>query len=109
MENHSREAYRVTDGAVKPDRLLEPPIDYIARLRAQARAAHGRAASCLAAIRQASRQIKAARFPAVKSLDSFDFLALPSLNKMLVLELARSDYVLRRENIIAIGNSEPAS
>jgi hypothetical protein len=32
----------------------------------------------------------------VKSLDSFDFLALPSLNKMLVLELARSDYVLRR-------------
>jgi DNA replication protein DnaC len=51
------------------------------------------------------RRIKAARFPAVKSLDSFDFLALPSLNKMLVLELARSDYVERRENIIAVGNS----
>jgi len=51
------------------------------------------------------RRIKAAKFPGVKSLDSFDFLALPSLNKMLVLELARSDYVLRRENIIAIGNS----
>jgi DNA replication protein DnaC len=51
------------------------------------------------------RRIKAARFPTVKSLDSFDFLALPSLNKMLVLELARSDYVLRRENIIAVGNS----
>jgi hypothetical protein len=30
------------------------------------------------------RRIKAARFPTVKSLDSFDFLALPSLNKMLV-------------------------
>jgi DNA replication protein DnaC len=51
------------------------------------------------------RRIKAARFPTVKSLDSFDFLALPSLNKMLVLELARSDYVERRENIIAVGNS----
>ena len=45
------------------------------------------------------------RFPTVKSLDTFDFLALPSLNKMLVLELARSDYVERRENIIAVGNS----
>jgi IstB-like ATP binding protein len=29
------------------------------------------------------------RFPAVKSLDSFDFMAIPALNKMLVLELAR--------------------
>jgi DNA replication protein DnaC len=43
--------------------------------------------------------------PAVKSLDSFDFLALPSLNKALVLELARSEYVMRRENVIALGNS----
>lgn len=55
--------------------------------------------------RMVERRIKAARFPTVKSLDSFDFLALPSLNKMLVLELARSDYVDRRENIIAVGNS----
>ena len=55
--------------------------------------------------RMVERRIKAARFPAVKSLDSFDFLALPSLNKMLVLELARSEYVERRENIIAVGNS----
>ena len=55
--------------------------------------------------RMIERRIKAAKFPTVKSLDSFDFLALPSLNKMLVLELARSDYVERRENIIAVGNS----
>jgi DNA replication protein DnaC len=55
--------------------------------------------------RMVERRIKAARFPTVKSLDSFDFLALPSLSKMLVLELARSDYVERRENIIAVGNS----
>ena len=51
------------------------------------------------------RRIKEARFPAVKSLDSFDFAAIPSLNKTLVLELARSEYVIRRENIIAVGNS----
>ena len=45
------------------------------------------------------------KFPAVKSLDSFDFKAMPSLNKMMVLELARCEYVERRENIIARGNS----
>jgi IstB-like ATP binding protein len=55
------------------------------------------------------RRIKEARFPAVKSLDSFDFAAIPSLNKTLVLELARSEYVTRRENIIAVGNSESDS
>jgi DNA replication protein DnaC len=55
--------------------------------------------------RTVERRIKEARFPAVKSLDSFDFSVLPSLNKTLVLELARSEYVARRENIIALGNS----
>ena len=59
------------------------------------------------------RRIRAAKFPAVKSLDAFDFISLPTLNKMLVLELARSEYVIRRENIMrdaclrhdALGNS----
>ncbi len=55
--------------------------------------------------RMVERRIKEARFPAVKSLDSFDFAAIPSLNKTLALELARSEYVIRRENIIAVGNS----
>ena len=55
--------------------------------------------------RMVERRIKEARFPAVKSLDSFNFTALPSLNKTLVLELARSEYVLRRDNVIAVGNS----
>ena len=55
--------------------------------------------------RMVERRIKAAKFPTVKSLDSFDFAALPSLNKALVMELARCEYVERRENIIALGNS----
>jgi len=55
--------------------------------------------------RMVERRIKEARFPAVKSLDSFDFAAIPSLNKNLVLELARSEYATRRENVIAVGNS----
>ena len=55
--------------------------------------------------RAVERRIRQARFPAVKSLDSFDFAAIPSLNKLLVLELARGEYVERRENVIALGNS----
>jgi DNA replication protein DnaC len=55
--------------------------------------------------RMVERRIKAAKFPTVKSLDSFDFAALPSLNKALVMELARCEYVERRENVIALGNS----
>jgi DNA replication protein DnaC len=53
--------------------------------------------------RAVERRIRQARFPAPKSLDSFDFAAIPSLNKLLVL--ARCEYVERRENVIALGNS----
>ena len=55
--------------------------------------------------RTVERRIRAARFPVVKNFDTFDFIAMPGLNKMLVLELARCEYILRRENIIALGNS----
>ena len=51
------------------------------------------------------RRVRAAKFPATKSLDSFDFKALPSLNKVLVNELARGEFIIRRENIIALGPS----
>ena len=50
--------------------------------------------------RMVERRIRMAKFPAVKSLDSFDFKAMPSLNKMMVLELARCEYIERRENVI---------
>ena len=55
--------------------------------------------------RMIERRIKAAKFPAVKSLDSFDFKAIPGLNKMQVLELARCEWIERRENVIALGPS----
>lgn len=53
--------------------------------------------------RVVERRIKQARFPAVKSLDTFDFAAIPSLDKDLVLTLAQCEYVARRENVIAMG------
>lgn len=53
----------------------------------------------------ADRRLKAARFPAAKTLDGFDFTARPSLNKPLVLDLVRGDYLGRRENILLVGPS----
>ena len=44
--------------------------------------------------RMVERRIRTARFPAI-----------PSLNKALVMELARCEYIQRRENVIAVGNS----
>ena len=55
--------------------------------------------------RMVERRIKAAKFPTVKSLDSFDFSAIPKLNKMQVLELARCEWIDHRENVIALGPS----
>ena len=55
--------------------------------------------------RMIERRIKAAKFPATKSLDSFDFKVIPSINKVLAMELARCAFVDRRENVIALGPS----
>lgn len=55
--------------------------------------------------RAIERRIRQARFPVVKSLDSFDFLAIASLNKTLVLELARCEFLSRKENPLLLGNS----
>jgi DNA replication protein DnaC len=53
--------------------------------------------------RNMERRIRAAKFPQTKSLDTFDFKVIPSLNKALVLELACCEWIERRENCIALG------
>jgi len=50
------------------------------------------------------RRIKAAHFPVFKELANFDFAAIPSLNKAQILDLARGEYLQKRESIIFIGN-----
>jgi DNA replication protein DnaC len=55
--------------------------------------------------RATERRIKAAKFTVVKSLETFDYLAIPSLNKKLVLELARCEWIERQENVLCLGNS----
>jgi DNA replication protein DnaC len=46
-----------------------------------------------------------AKFPVIKSLDQFDFTAVPSLNKARILDLAQGEYLNKRENLILMGNS----
>jgi len=58
-----------------------------------------RSANALAA------RIRAAGFPVVKDLDTFDFTALPSVPKQKVLELARGAWVEQHANCCLIGNA----
>lgn len=54
--------------------------------------------------RAAERRIKAAKFPVLKMLDTFDFKAQPGINRPLVLELIRGEYLDKKENILFMGN-----
>jgi len=55
-------------------------------------------------VRAAERRVKAAKFPVFKTLDTFEFSAQPSINRELVLELVRGEYIDRRENVLLCGN-----
>jgi DNA replication protein DnaC len=49
------------------------------------------------------RRLKAARLPQAKSLDDFDFTAQPSLKRALIVELARCEFIDRRESVLLLG------
>jgi DNA replication protein DnaC len=51
------------------------------------------------------RGIRQASFPIIKTLETFDFKAIPSLNKPKVLKLMKGEYIQKKENIILVGNS----
>jgi DNA replication protein DnaC len=55
--------------------------------------------------RASDRRLKAAKFPTIKTLESFDFKAQPSVNKPLVLELMRCEYLDKRENLLFVGST----
>jgi len=54
--------------------------------------------------RAAERRIRAAGFPIIKTLDTFDFVAQPSIKRSLVTQLIRGEYLDLRENILLMGN-----
>ena len=55
--------------------------------------------------RAMDRRIKAAKFPMLKTIDSFDFTAQKSINEPLVRELLRCEFIDNNENVLFIGNS----
>lgn len=55
--------------------------------------------------RASERRIKNARFPVIKTLDTFDFKRIPSIKETLVRELMTGDYMDRKENLLLVGNS----
>ena len=55
--------------------------------------------------RATERRIKNARFPVLKTLDSFDFAAQPSVNESLVRRLAAGEFIDHHENVLLMGNS----
>ena len=55
--------------------------------------------------RSAERRVKNARFPIIKTLDTFDFKAQPSIKQKLIRELMMGQYADHRENVLLVGNS----
>jgi DNA replication protein DnaC len=55
--------------------------------------------------RAAERRVKAARFPVIRTIDTFDFAAQASINEPLVRELMTGEYIERHENVLLVGNS----
>lgn len=53
--------------------------------------------------RAAERRLKAAHFPVVKTIDTFNFQAQPELNEELVRQLLKGDYIAQRENVLLVG------
>ncbi len=51
------------------------------------------------------RRLKEARFPLLKPLETFDFEAVPELDKRLVRDLAAGDYLKGHRNVILMGKS----
>lgn len=54
--------------------------------------------------RAAERRIRAAGFPVIKTLDTFNFAAQPTINRPLVTQLMRGEYLGQHENILLMGN-----
>lgn len=51
------------------------------------------------------RRMQQARFPAIKSLETYDFNLAPELSKARVLALAEGDFLRERENVVILGPS----
>jgi DNA replication protein DnaC len=81
--------------ALEAERKRAPHADYLAEL-AHLEVTQRRE-------RRIARLIQDGRFPVLKTLDAFDFAAQPSIDRNIVLELARCDFVANKQNVVLIG------
>lgn len=51
------------------------------------------------------QRLREARFPAIKTLETYDFTAQPSVHKALVLALAKGTFIRDGENVCLAGNT----
>jgi DNA replication protein DnaC len=54
-------------------------------------------------------RIKAARFPARKTLEEFDFAFQRSIKKTAIVHLGQLDFLHGRENVVLLGPPDPGS
>lgn len=54
---------------------------------------------------QLRHRLRMAGFPVYKTLDAYDFAAMPRLNRHKVLALAQCEFVSHKENVLLVGNS----
>lgn len=52
-----------------------------------------------------NRRVREAKFPLVKTMEAFDFSAVPDLDIRLVRDLSGCDYIKERRNVIFLGRS----
>ncbi len=76
-------------------RKRQPPADYLADLVSFEVAKRRE--------RRIQRRIQEARFPILKTLDSFDFAEQPRLDRDEVLELFRCEFVEQAANVVLLG------
>ena len=75
-------------------RRRQPHAEYLAELAHQE--------ICDRHERRVRRRTSEARFPRLKTLDSFDFADQPSLERDEVLELAKADFVDEHANVVLL-------
>jgi DNA replication protein DnaC len=52
-----------------------------------------------------NRRVREAKFPLLKTLEGFDFAAVPDLDLRVIRELAGGDYIKEHRNVIFLGSS----
>jgi DNA replication protein DnaC len=59
--------------------------------------------------RAMARKIQEARFPAVKTLEEFDFQVAPHISVAVMRNLSEGGYLARKEPVIFLGDTDPAT